>query len=244
LEWGVNRGLQRQRGAWPPAVGESEEPVAGAGYRGEEKAEGTGDHRLAGVGDWRRERSNIEGAEAHRGTSVDSGLRQAVYREVLAGGGEVPSRDQEGVGVLTQHRKIQHGSGRKRAAAEREPVDAPGATGVGTVAGRDPHGGCCGIGGGNHCHGETEALVDVVELHARIGQAVSGSEERFECHAPATQDGAGRVCDLDETIDQLDDLALTKTRAWPADRLVESRGLGRGPHRGDLRNLRARDSLT
>jgi hypothetical protein len=30
----------------------------------------------------------------------------------------------------------------------------------------------------------------------------------------------------------------------PPDRLVESGGLGRGPHCGDLRNLRARDSLT
>ena len=30
----------------------------------------------------------------------------------------------------------------------------------------------------------------------------------------------------------------------PADRLAESGGVGRGPHRGDLRNLRARDSLT
>ena len=33
-------------------------------------------------------------------------------------------------------------------------------------------------------------------------------------------------------------------QALAADRLAESRGLGRGPHRGDLRNLRARDSLT
>ena len=29
-----------------------------------------------------------------------------------------------------------------------------------------------------------------------------------------------------------------------AGAVLESRGFGRGPHRGDLRNLRARDSLT
>jgi hypothetical protein len=71
---------------------------------------------------------------------------------------------------------------------------------------RHPHGGCRGRGGRSHCDDETEALVDVVELHAGIGQAICGSEEPVEGYAAATQNGAGRVCDLDERIDQLDDL--------------------------------------
>jgi hypothetical protein len=59
-------------------------------------------------------------------------------------------------------------------------------------------------------------LVDVVELHTRIGQAISGSEEPVEGYAAATQDGAGRVCDLDERIDQLDDLSAAGggVRVW------------------------------
>ena len=48
--------------------------------------------------------------------------------------------------------------------------------------------------------------MEVVKLHARIGQAVSASEEPIEGHAAATLDGAVGVCDLDECIDQLDDL--------------------------------------
>ena len=48
--------------------------------------------------------------------------------------------------------------------------------------------------------------MDIIELHAGIGQAVGASEEPVEGHAAATQDGAGCVCDLDEGIDRLDDL--------------------------------------
>jgi hypothetical protein len=38
-------------------------------------------------------------------------------------------------------------------------------------------------------------------------------------------------------------LKVANSPAGP-DRLVESGGLGRGPHRGDLRNLRVLDSLS
>src|SRR4029434_9162089 len=74
----------------------------------------------------------------------------------------------------------------------------------------------CGVGGGSYGHRETEALVSVIELHARIGEAVRGSQEPVEGHAAATQDGAARVGDLDERIEQLDDLGTAGggVRVW------------------------------